>query len=227
MSAKLPPGQRAIDHFPRFGVLAYAGRLPKRPVVPELHLLAKDKSSSSVRAEDLGELQRKELVADFHCVTSWSRCGLRWSGYGFKDFYEQFVVPRVRPEADDRFVELTALDGYRTSVLLTDLLQENVVLADRLDGEPLSLEHGAPFRLVVPDLYAYKSVKHVSTMSLRKDFRRGLADRQTLAHPRGRVALEERGRGLPGPLYRVIYRALIPATLWYYRRFGTRGARRE
>src|SRR5205807_1379906 len=83
----------------------------------------------------------------------------------------------------------------------------NVVLADRLDGEPLSLEHGAPFRLVVPDLYAYKSVKHVSTIRLRKDFRRGLADRQTLSHPRGRVALEERGRGLPGPIYRVLYRA--------------------
>jgi hypothetical protein len=218
----LPPGQRAIDHFPRFGVLAYAGRLPKMPAVPELRLLAKDDSSSILRTEELGQLQRKELVADFHCVTSWSRCGLRWSGVGFKDLYERFVVPRVRPEADDRFVELTALDGYRTSVLLADLLEETVLLADRLDGEPISLEHGAPFRLVVPDLYAYKSVKHVSTIRLRKDFRGGLADRQTLAHPRGRVALEERGRGLPGRIYRVIYRALIPFTLWYYRRFGSR-----
>jgi DMSO/TMAO reductase YedYZ molybdopterin-dependent catalytic subunit len=219
---KLPPGQRAIDDFPRFGVLAYAGRLPKMPAVPELQLLAKDESWTTLRVDDLGALQRKELVADFHCVTSWSRCGLRWSGYSFKEFYERLVVPLVRPEADDRFVELTALDGYRTSVLLADLLEENVLLADRLDGGQLSLEHGAPFRLVAPDLYAYKSVKHVSRIRLRKEFRRGLADRQTLAHPRGRVALEERGRGLPGPVYRVIYRALIPATLWYYRRYGTR-----
>jgi len=218
---KLPPGQRAIDHFPRFGVLAYAGRLPKMPAVPELQLLTKDESWTTLRVADLGALQRKELVADFHCVTSWSRCGLRWSGYSFKEFYERLVVPLVRPEANDRFVELTALDGYRTSVLLADLLEESVLLADRLDGQQLSLEHGAPFRLVAPDLYAYKSVKHVSRIRLRKEFRRGLADRQTLAHPRGRVALEERGRGLPGPVYRVIYRALIPATLWYYRRYGT------
>jgi len=217
---KLPPGQRAIDDFPRFGVLAYAGRLPKMPAVPELQLLAKDESSTTLRVEDLGALQRKELVADFHCVTSWSRCGLRWSGYSFKEFFERLVVPLVRPEADDRFVELTALDGYRTSVLLADLLEENVLLADRLDGGQLSLEHGAPYRLVAPDLYGYKSVKHVSRIRLRKEFRPGLADRQTLAHPRGRVALEERGRGLPGPIYRVIYRALIPATLWYYRRHG-------
>jgi DMSO/TMAO reductase YedYZ molybdopterin-dependent catalytic subunit len=218
----LPPGQRAIDDFPRFGVLAYAGRLPKMPAVPELQLLAKDESWTTLRADDLGALQRKELVADFHCVTSWSRCGLRWSGYSFKEFYEGLVVPLVRPEADDRFVELTALDGYRTSVLLADLLEENVLLADRLDGGQLSLEHGAPFRLVAPDLYAYKSVKHVCRIRLRKEFRKGLADRQTLAHPRGRVAFEERGRGLPGPVYRVIYRALIPATLWYYKRYGMR-----
>jgi DMSO/TMAO reductase YedYZ molybdopterin-dependent catalytic subunit len=70
-----------------------------------------------------------------------------------------------------------------------DLLEENVLLADRLDGGQLSLEHGAPFRLVAPDLYAYKSVKHLFRIRLRKEFRRGLADRQTLAHPRGRVAL--------------------------------------
>jgi DMSO/TMAO reductase YedYZ molybdopterin-dependent catalytic subunit len=218
---ELPPGQRAIDDFPRFGVLAYAGRLPKMPAVPELQLLAKDESWTTLRADDLGALHRKELVADFHCVTSGSRRGLRWSGYSFKEFYEGLVVPLVRPEADDRFVELTALDGYRTSVLLADLLEENVLLADRLDGGQLSLEHGAPFRLVAPDLYAYKSVKHVCRIRLRKEFRKGLADRQTLAHPRGRVAFEERGRGLPGPVYRVIYRALIPATLWYYRRHGT------
>src|SRR5436853_4374722 len=102
MDAKLPPGQREIDHFPRFGVLAYASRLPEMPAVPELRLLAKDGSSSSLRVGDLGALQRRELVADFHCVTSWSRRGLRWSGYSFKDLYERLIVPRGHPEADDR-----------------------------------------------------------------------------------------------------------------------------
>jgi hypothetical protein len=111
-----------------------------------------------------------------------------------------------------------ALDGYSASVLLEDLLDENVLLADRLQGEPISPDHGAPLRLIVPHLYGYKNVKHVCAIKLRSDFRRSFADRQTRAHPRGRVALEERGRDLPGPVYRVIYRALIPATLWIYRR---------
>src|SRR6202011_4820103 len=95
---------------------------------------------------------------------------------------------------------------------------ENALLADRLQGEPIPPDHGAPLRLIVPQLYGYKNVKHLCGIQLRSDFRRSFADRQTRAHPRGRVALEERGRGLPGPVYRAIYRALIPATLWIYRR---------
>ena len=54
------------------------------------------------------------------------------------------------------------------------------------------------------------------------DFRRGRAERQTLAHPRGRVALEERGRFLPGCVYRYAYRALIPMTLAIYERAAKR-----
>ncbi len=80
------------------------------------------------------------------------------------------------------------------------------------------LDHGAPLRLVVPQLYGYKNVKHVCALALREDFRAGLAERQTRAHPRGRVALEERGRGLPGWVYRFLYRALFRPTLWAYRR---------
>ncbi len=48
--------------------------------------------------------------------------------------------------------------------------------------------------------------------------RAGFAERQTRAHPRGRIAMEERGQGLPGWAYRLLYRALFPPTLWYYRR---------
>jgi hypothetical protein len=120
------------------------------------------------------------------------------------------------------YLELHALDGYRTSLLLEDALAPNVLLADHMDGGPLPIEHGAPLRLVAPDLYGYKRVKHLATIEPWLTFRPGPADRQTRAHPRGRVALEERGRGLPGWMYRRIYRALFPPTLCYYRRMEKR-----
>ena len=72
------------------------------------------------------------------------------------------------------------------------------------------LEHGAPLRVVAPALYGYKNPKHICGIEFLADYRRSLAERQTLAHPRGRVAHEERGRFLPGWVYRHVYRALIP-----------------
>jgi DMSO/TMAO reductase YedYZ molybdopterin-dependent catalytic subunit len=203
----LPPGQRAIDHFPRFGVPAYARRLPETPPASfALRVEGKDGVvCTPIRIAEIGELQRKEIVADFHCVTTWSRCALTWSGYAFRDFYDRLFVPRAPAHSNCDFLEFKGLDGYSTCVLLEDLLHANVLLADRLQGEPLSLEHGAPIRLVAPDLYGYKNIKHVCAVKLRSDYRRSFAERQTLAHRRGRVALEERGRGLPGPIYRLIY----------------------
>ena len=84
-----------------------------------------------------------------------------------------------------------------------------------IDKQRLFLHrHFAPLRLIAPALHGYKSVKHLVAIEPRRGFRPGFADRQTRAHPRGRVALEERGRGLPGWAYRWIYRALFPPTLW-------------
>jgi DMSO/TMAO reductase YedYZ molybdopterin-dependent catalytic subunit len=42
-------------------------------------------------------------------------------------------------------LDVAALDGYRTSVHLEDALAANVIVADRLQGGPISREHGAPF----------------------------------------------------------------------------------
>lgn len=228
MAAALPPGQRARDDFPRFGVPAYASRLLRTPASFELRVEREDGSACApVRMDDFNELQRRELVADFHCVATWTRRGLCWSGYEFRDFYRRLFSPRARPSASCPYLEFKALDGYTACILLEDLLQGDVLLVDRLQGEPLPLEHGGPIRLIVPQLYGFKSVKHVCAIRPRADYRRSFAERRTLAHPRGRVALEERGRGLPGPIYRFIYRAILPPTLWYYRRKEKQGKSRR
>jgi hypothetical protein len=79
------------------------------------------------------------------------------------------------------FVEFKGLDGYGTCIALEVLLGADVLLADRLNGAPLSPEHGAPVRLVAPSLYGYKNIKHVSLVRLRSDYRRSFAERQTRA----------------------------------------------
>lgn len=158
-----------------------------------------------------------EQTSDFHCVTTWTRRSLRWSGFRFSELYERIVVPLARPRPDARFVILRQ-DGYASSLPLEDLLADNVVFADTLDGEPLSIEHGAPLRLVAPAHYGYKNAKHVSGVEFWRDDRYRYPAFRFMVHPRARVALEERGRGVPGWLLRRLYRPLVRPTIRQFRR---------
>ena len=220
----LPPGQRAIERFPRFGLNQFAERFPREPRRIALTVGGDVESEIVVSGEELAELPRIEQTSDFHCVTTWTKRSLRWSGYRFADFFERIVRPRAHPEPAGTFVILRGQDGARSSLPLDDLLAPGVLLADRLDGEPLSIDHGAPLRLIAPDHYGYKNVKHLATIGFWRDDRnfRPSAFR-FMDHPRARVAEEERGRGVPGIVLRYLYRPLVGPTI---RRFARASARR-
>jgi len=209
----LPPGQRETATFPRFGLPDYARRAPDSRVALQLALADGRGRSSQLDREALGPLQRIEQASDFHCVTTWSTRGLRWGGFRFRDFYEQILVPAIQPDASAQFVVFRCLDGYSVTMLREDALQPDVLLADMLEGRPLSAEHGAPMRVVAPRHYGYKNAKHLRAIELRHDYHgpRSVL-RRFVDHPRARVALEERGRGVPGWILRYLYRPLIGRT---------------
>lgn len=212
----LPPGQRARPDFPRFGLLAYAGRFPREPARRRLAIGGEVEQPFEFDGDAPG-LPRVEQLSDLHCVTTWSACGLRWGGVPFAALYEHHIAPRVRPRTC--WVVLRGQDGYRSPMLLDDLLQPGVLLADRLNGEPLPIAHGAPWRLVAPAHYGYKQVKHLSRIDfVASPDRVHTSAFRFMDHPRGRVALEERGRGAPGWLLRWLYRPLIGSTVARFER---------
>ncbi len=214
----LPPGQKERTDFPRFGLDKYAGRFPDNPDCMTVAIDGDVQNPFATVAADFDALPRVEQTSDFHCVTTWSSCSLRWSGFRFADFYERLVVPRARPAAAVTFVVLRCQDGYRVGLPLEDLLMPDVLLADRLANEPLSIAHGAPMRLVAPAHYGYKNAKHLRAIEFWPDSRRYRpAGFRFMDHPRARVQLEERGRGLPGWMYRLVYRPLIGPTVRQFR----------
>lgn len=217
-STKLPPGQRAIAAFPRFGLRPFATRFPDP--AQGLHIeIGGDVATRIAVGTEIAKLPRVEQTSDFHCVTTWTSVGLRWGGYRFSDFYLRIVVPLAGPLPGATFVVLRGRDGARTSLPLEDLLQQDVLLADHLDGAPLSIEHGGPLRVVAPSHYGYKSVKFIS----RIEFWRSAENYRPyglrfMVNPRARVALEERGQWVPGWLLRYLYRPLIGPTITYFQR---------
>lgn len=211
--APLPPGQRARADFPRFGVVAFARRpLKSRDI--RLEIFGALKQPIVLTATELGMLPRVALTADFHCAAGWTHRAAHWSGYRFGDVWERWVLPVAQPAGGHPLVILRGQDGYRTALPLADLLAPEVLLADRLNGQPLTVEHGAPIRLVAPAHYGYKSAKHLERIEVRpgEHAYRTLLPR-FMEHPRARVALEERGQLLPGWLLRYLFRPLVEPTI--------------
>ncbi|HTR97435.1 MAG TPA: molybdopterin-dependent oxidoreductase, partial [Candidatus Acidoferrales bacterium] len=98
---------------------------------------------------------------DIHCVTRWSRFDNLWEGVSLRE-----VLRLASPRPDARFVIVHAEQGFTTNLPLSELAQDDVLLADHHDGQPLTPEHGWPLRLVVPRRYFWKSAKWVRRLEL-------------------------------------------------------------
>lgn len=217
---RLPPGQRRIEGFPRFGTHLHRPP-PPTPDAPALVISGPVVRPATIPLEELQMLPRVDVTADFHCVSGWTATDVAWSGIAFPDFYRAHIAPRITPGATPTHLVFIGSDGYRAVACLDDVLVDHVLLADRLDGRPLPPEHGAPLRLVSPDQYGFVSAKHLAEIEVhpnmpqenfgaasalaRVGFRLPLFRR----HPHARVWHEERHLYLPGPLLRPVYRLLI------------------
>lgn len=214
----LPPGQRPIEGFPRFGE-HLARPAPAVPVDPVIEVRGAVTEAFDVPLATLATLPRRALRADFHCVAGWSATDLRWEGVSFETFYRRVVAPALAPDAVVTHVVFRGLDGYRSVVSIEDALADGVLVADHLDGHPLDGDHGAPARLVSPSQYGYVSTKHLCGVEVRTAEPRDahaspLGALLFRRHPRARVWEEERHGSLPAWLVRPAYRALKAPLLY-------------
>ncbi len=153
---RLPPGQHLTKGFP---VLDLGVRPRFHPKRWRFQVEGAVEEPLDLAWDEFAQLPRTELVADFHCVTTWSKFDVEWTGVSFLD-----LAARVRPTEAAQFVIAHGADGYTTNIPLADLMEEDVFLACELFGQPLPLEHGGPMRLVVPKLYAWKSAKFLQKL---------------------------------------------------------------
>jgi DMSO/TMAO reductase YedYZ molybdopterin-dependent catalytic subunit len=199
----LPPGQHLIDRFPRYGTHLFRP-VPDLSGLRALTVTGAVESEGEIPLADLAALPRRQMVADFHCVAGWSVQGLRWEGILFRDLYESVIAKR-QTQAPITHIRFVGIDGFQSVLAIDDALEDDVMVADHLDGEPLTGEHGGPVRLVCPSRYGYKSAKHLRTIELHtSEPAEGHADgtlnvglRLVKPHPRARVAAEERHGRLP------------------------------
>ncbi len=150
---RLPPGQRQVTDWPVLDL----------GVQPQL-----DRQDWKLRI--YGEVEHEVIwdwqqfmdqpqvkdTSDIHCVTAWSRFDNSWDGVS-----AQHIISLVKPKKSANHVIFHSYDGYTTNVSLEVFAGNDVLLAHSWEGKPLSREHGAPVRVIVPQYYFWKSAKWV------------------------------------------------------------------
>jgi len=138
--------------------------------------------------EEFQTLPRVKVFADFHCVTRWSRLGNLWEGVSVRELVDR--AGGLLPNA--QFVVVYAYDySWTTNLPVEHFLAEDALVALTHDGEPITPEHGGPARLIVPQLYAWKSAKWLAGIEFREKDKAGFWEENGY-HMRGDPWKEER-----------------------------------
>jgi DMSO/TMAO reductase YedYZ molybdopterin-dependent catalytic subunit len=112
--------------------------------------------------DDLQRMPRTALTSDFQCVTGWRVPGVRWRGVRLADVLD---AAGVAPTA--RAITFRSFDGaYTESLTLGQARRPDVLVADTMNGKPVSRDHGGPVRLLVAPMYGYKSCKWLGTIEV-------------------------------------------------------------
>jgi DMSO/TMAO reductase YedYZ molybdopterin-dependent catalytic subunit len=152
-AGRLPPGQSLTLKWP---VLQYGSVPSFDPAHWDFRVNGLVEQSLRFTWDEFNQLPRIQITRDFHCVIRWSRFDNLWEGVGFR---EVLSLAQAKPNASHVLVH--GAQGYTANIPLADLDRDDVLFATHHDGQPLSPEHGYPLRLIVPHLYAWKSVKWV------------------------------------------------------------------
>lgn len=124
--------------------------------------------------EEIKRLPRVEMVTQLKCIEGWSVI-VQWAGARLADLIAKYPPvtrsgddPDVLRRPDDlvRYVSLeTPNAGYYVGLDMESALHPQTLLCYEMNGEPLSLAHGAPLRLVIPLKYGIKNIKRIGRIT--------------------------------------------------------------
>jgi DMSO/TMAO reductase YedYZ molybdopterin-dependent catalytic subunit len=99
-------------------------------------------------------------VVTLNCVEGW-KVTILWEGIPVKDL---LADAQVKPEAT--VVIFYAYDGYSTSLPLDYIIDNNIMIAYKMNNVTLPPERGYPFQLVAESKWGYKWIKWIVAIEL-------------------------------------------------------------
>jgi hypothetical protein len=114
---------------------------------------------SQVTLDQIKALPKVEQIVQFKCIEGWNYI-MKWSGARFSDFAAKYVAS-AKP-----WVAMETPDGaYYVGLDRASAMHPQTLLAYEMNGQPLTRDHGAPLRLLIPVKYGVKNLKRVGKIA--------------------------------------------------------------
>ena len=154
----------------------YNGATPDPSYIPEWRLnldgLASGLSVSLNIRNLLASFRVHEQITRLVCVEGWSAIAW-WAGLRFEDLLRAYQpMSQAKWARIDSSVNLGPWgnpDPYYVSLDLSTARHPQTLLATHLNGKLLTVEHGAPLRLLVPVKLGLKNIKAITRISYTKN----------------------------------------------------------
>ena len=154
---RLPPGQHRVNNWPVLDL----GRKPEIALdVWRLTIGGFVANPIEWTWTDFLAQPQIRSLSDFHCVTTWSTFDNEWEGVSFRH-----LISLVCPLSSAKCVLCSSYDDYTTNLPLDACADDDVLLVHSWNGKPLTRDHGAPVRMLIPKRYAWKGAKWIKTIS--------------------------------------------------------------
>ncbi len=129
-------------------------------------------------ADILKQFPIEERVYRFRCVEAWAMV-VPWQGFPLR-----LLLEKAKPKSGAKFVRFVTggkpkdypnwvrllLNGYplpyTEGLRLDEAMHDLTLVGTGLYGKPLTVQNGAPIRMVVPWKYGYKSIKSINKIEL-------------------------------------------------------------
>jgi DMSO/TMAO reductase YedYZ molybdopterin-dependent catalytic subunit len=156
---RLPPGQRVLEWLRPMGGEEGPGDVRSF----RLKVYGLCKTPFEVDYAGLLKLPQVTKEADVHCVTGWSMLHGMWKGVQVSMLAEKAGI-----KGEARHVIFESHHGFTANAPLKEAFADNALITYRVNNKPFAIEHGAPVRGLVPDLYFWKSAKWITGVKFVK-----------------------------------------------------------
>jgi DMSO/TMAO reductase YedYZ molybdopterin-dependent catalytic subunit len=118
---------------------------------------------------EIQALPHVDMVTELRCIEGWS-CVVHWTGCRLRDFVAKYPPKNRSVDVDKletlpRYLGLETPNGnYYVGLDMASALHPQTLLCWAMMGEPLTRDHGAPLRLVIPVKYGIKNIKRIGKL---------------------------------------------------------------